>query len=73
LPPAAFSYLASHGSLDIGHMDTYRSLMDRLDDPADQAAVIHASKVVYQLYTDMFRGLPRLATEQRRELSHAAV
>jgi len=73
LPPAAFSYLASHGSLDIGHMDTYRSLMDRLDDPADQAAVIHASKVVYQLYTDMFRGLPRLETEQRRELSHAAV
>jgi hypothetical protein len=32
--------------------------MDQLDDPADQAAVIHASKVVYRLYTDMFRELP---------------
>jgi len=40
-------------------MQTYRRLMNRLDDPGDQAAVIHASKVVYRLYTDMFRGLPR--------------
>jgi shikimate 5-dehydrogenase len=40
-------------------MQTYRRLMNTLDDPDDQAAVIHASKVVYKLYTDMFRGLPR--------------
>ncbi|KAF0864558.1 TenA family transcriptional regulator [Pseudomonas sp. LD120] len=59
LPQTAFSYLASHGSLDIEHMQTYRRLMDRLEDPADQAAVIHASKVVYHLYSEMFRGLPR--------------
>ncbi|QLL10726.1 TenA family transcriptional regulator [Pseudomonas chlororaphis] len=59
LPETAFSYLSSHGSLDVEHMQTYRRLMDTLDDPADQAAVIHASKVVYRLYTDMFRGLPR--------------
>jgi len=59
LPESAFSYLSSHGSLDIGHMQTYRRLMDTLDDPQDQAAVIHASKVVYRLYADMFRGLPR--------------
>jgi thiaminase len=59
LPQHAFSYLSSHGSLDIEHMQTYRRLMNSLDDPADQAAVIHASKVVYTLYTDMFRGLPR--------------
>lgn len=59
LPESAFSYLSSHGSLDIEHMQTYRRLMNTLDDPADQAAVIHASKVVYTLYTDMFRGLPR--------------
>jgi hypothetical protein len=59
LPETAFSYLSSHGSLDIEHMQTYRRLMNTLEDPADQAAVIHASKVVYKLYTDMFRGLPR--------------
>ncbi|MNF04946.1 hypothetical protein D3C81_2011800 [compost metagenome] len=59
LPESAFSYLSSHGSLDIEHMQTYRQLMNKLEDPADQAAVIHASRVVYRLYADMFRGLPR--------------
>lgn len=72
LPPTAFSYLSTHGSLDIGHMDNYRDLMNRLDQPADQQAVIHASKVVYQLYADMFRGLPRLEPA-RQETRHAVV
>lgn len=58
LPKKAFSYLTSHGSLDIGHIAFYEKLMNRLDDPADQAAVIHTAKVVYRLYGDMFRGLP---------------
>ena len=49
-------------------MQTYRRLMNTLDDPADQAAVIHASKVVYALYTDMFCGLPRVG-----ETPHAPV
>ena len=58
LPEQAFSYLISHGSLDIDHMEFYRKLMNRLDDPADQAAVVHTAKVVYRLYGDMFRSLP---------------
>jgi len=67
----AFSYLSSHGSLDIGHMEPYRKLMDRLDDPDDQAAVIRASKVVYGLYTDMFRQLPVADGELLKESGHA--
>jgi hypothetical protein len=70
LPDTAFSYLSSHGSLDVGHMDTYRKLMDRLEAPEDQAAVIKASKVVYQLYTEMFRQLP--IASAHRGTSHAA-
>jgi len=70
LPATAFSYLDSHGSLDQEHMATYRQLMDRLDDPADQAAVIHVSKVVYRLYADMFRALP--GAGQQPEQRHAA-
>ncbi|MBD2837735.1 iron-containing redox enzyme family protein [Pseudomonas sp. JM0905a] len=66
LPADAFSYLSSHGELDQDHMATYRGLMDRLDDEGDQQAVIHAAKVVYQLYADMFRGLPRAS-----EVPHA--
>ncbi|MDH4581206.1 iron-containing redox enzyme family protein [Pseudomonas sp. BN415] len=59
LPSDAFSYLSSHGVLDQDHMATYRRLMDRLEDEEDKQAVIHAAKVVYLLYAEMFRGLPR--------------
>ena len=49
-------------------MATYRELMNRLDRPEDQEAVIHSAKVVYQLYTEMFRGLPRA---HQPEVQHA--
>lgn len=67
LPAKAFSYLSSHGALDQDHMVTYRQLMDRLDEPADQQAVIQASQVVYRLYTEMFRGLPRAGQHEVRD------
>ncbi len=54
----AFSYLSSHGALDQEHMVTYRTLMNRLEQPEDQQAVLDAAKVVYHLYTEMFRSLP---------------
>lgn len=66
LPKQAFSYLLSHGSLDIGHVDFYKGLMDRLRDAADRAAVIHVARVMYRLYGDIFRTLPRAATRERR-------
>lgn len=59
LPATAFSYLSSHGSLDQEHIEFFRSLMDRLDDDGDKAAVVHTARVVYRLYGDMFRSLPR--------------
>jgi len=57
LPKAAFSYLISHGSLDIGHVAFYRTLMNRLQDDADRQAVIHCARIFYKLYGDIFRGL----------------
>ncbi|AVD95267.1 biliverdin-producing heme oxygenase [Pseudomonas sp. SWI36] len=68
LPDQAFSYLSSHGALDQEHMVTYKRLMDRLDDAGDQQAVLHAAKVVYRLYTEMFQGLPRAG---QQEVHHA--
>ena len=53
-----FTYLTSHGSLDVSHVEFFARLMDRLDDPADQAAVIHCAKVMYRLYGGVFRALP---------------
>ncbi len=58
LPNSAFSYLTSHGSLDISHMQGFELLMNQLTEPEDQQAVIHTARVVYRLYGDMFRSLP---------------
>ena len=58
LPQTAFSYLTSHGSLDVGHVDFYRDLMNKLDKESDRQTVIHAAKVFYRLYGDIFRALP---------------
>jgi len=58
LPDSAFTYLTSHGSLDISHMDFYRELVNRLISDDDKAAVIHCAKRFYKLYGDIFRALP---------------
>jgi pyrroloquinoline quinone (PQQ) biosynthesis protein C len=57
LPQGAFRYLSSHGALDQGHVKHFERLVNRLDDPADQAAIVHTARRTYRLYGDMFRGL----------------
>ena len=58
LPDAAFSYLRSHGTLDVQHVAHFRELMDRIDGPRDQADIVHAARAFYRLYGAVFRGLP---------------
>lgn len=58
LPDSAFSYLRSHGTLDQEHTAHFELLMDRIDDPADQDAIVHAAKAFFRLYGDVFRSLP---------------
>ncbi len=58
LPRTAFTYLRSHGSLDQAHIGFYESLVNRLDDPGDRAAVLDTARVMYRLYGDVFRALP---------------
>lgn len=55
LPKKAFSYLLSHGALDISHVSFYESLMNQVTDTNDQAMLIHSAKVFYKLYGDIFR------------------
>jgi len=57
LPKKAFSYLYSHGSLDIEHVKFFKELMNRLDNEQDQAQIIHSARVFYKLYGDIFRSL----------------
>jgi pyrroloquinoline quinone (PQQ) biosynthesis protein C len=58
LPKTAMSYLSSHGSLDILHMQTFESLMNQLSDPEDQQAVIDMANKMYFLYGQIFQNLP---------------
>lgn len=57
LPKKAFSYLYSHGALDLEHVSFFENLMSRIEDPVDQAAIVHAARVFYRLYGEIFRGL----------------
>jgi pyrroloquinoline quinone (PQQ) biosynthesis protein C len=58
LPAAAFTYLTSHGAIDVRHVALFESLMNRLTERDDRAAVIHRARVFYRLYGDIFRSLP---------------
>ncbi|MGE3335305.1 MAG: AMP-binding protein [Rhodospirillaceae bacterium] len=67
LPPACFSYLMSHGALDLDHIAGLQSLMDRIDDPRDQADIVTLAKRMFVLFADMFAAIPH-----RPEEVHAA-
>ena len=62
LPAQCFTYLTSHGSLDISHMEHFRTLMDRITEPEDQQAIVHCARRMYRLYGDIFRGLAAAVT-----------
>jgi pyrroloquinoline quinone (PQQ) biosynthesis protein C len=57
LPKKAFSYLHSHGALDLEHVKFFENLMNRVEDGSDQQQLIHAANVFYLLYGNIFRGL----------------
>jgi pyrroloquinoline quinone (PQQ) biosynthesis protein C len=57
LPGEAFTYLTSHGELDIDHTAQFAQLMNRLDDEEDRADVIRAAKTFFRLYGDIFRSI----------------
>jgi pyrroloquinoline quinone (PQQ) biosynthesis protein C len=69
LPDTAFSYLRSHGALDVGHVRFYESLVNRIDEPQDRAMLVHCAKRFYRLYGDVFRGLD---ARRRMCVGHAA-
>jgi len=57
LPSKAFTYLTSHGTLDIDHTANFARLMNRLDREEDRAEVIRAAKTFFRLYGDIFRSI----------------
>ncbi|MDB2705097.1 iron-containing redox enzyme family protein [Pseudomonadota bacterium] len=57
LPNEAFSYLRSHGALDLEHIKFFESLMNQIDDRDEQDLIIHCAKMVFRLYGDVFRSI----------------
>lgn len=53
LPDSAFSYLSSHGSLDLEHVKFFETLMNKIDKPSSQQTIIHAANVFYHLYGEV--------------------
>jgi pyrroloquinoline quinone (PQQ) biosynthesis protein C len=68
LPPAGFTYLTSHGALDLGHVRFFAALVNRLEAVEDRLALTHCARVFYRLYGDVFRFL-----QERRAQSLGAV
>jgi len=52
-----FSYLRSHGTLDVRHVAFFRALIDGFADEEIREIVVHSSKMFYKLYGDIFREL----------------
>lgn len=58
LPDSAFTYLRSHGELDLEHVDDFAGLVNRIDHPDDLAAIEHCARVFYHCYAEVFRSIP---------------
>ena len=58
LPPAATTYLSSHGDLDHDHVAFFRDLMNRIEVPEDQDWILHCAHRFSSLYGGIFRALP---------------
>lgn len=65
LPNGAFSYLYSHGELDIEHMKFFERLVNQIDDPLDQAAIIEVAQNTFCLFGNMLGALPHARAEAK--------
>ena len=63
-----FSYLMSHGSLDIEHVALFKNLLNGFEDPKTVDIIIDAARVFYRLYGAIFVDMGH----RYAEVSHAA-
>ena len=64
LKPDCFSYLLSHGALDVGHMGFFEKTVNKITDQTDQEDIIHTAKVIFHLFAEMFRAIPHIQQNQ---------
>ena len=58
LPKKAFTYLYSHGELDISHMQFFEKTVNGITDPDDQAAIIEVAQNTFRLFANVLRSIP---------------
>lgn len=58
LPKSAFTYLYSHGALDIEHLKFFENLANQIDDPEDQAAIIEVAQNTFRLFAGVLSAIP---------------
>ncbi|MFV3076511.1 hypothetical protein [Niveispirillum fermenti] len=54
MPKSCFTYLNSHGALDIQHMEFFRDLMNRVEDVRDRQAIIAMANRIFGLFAGLF-------------------
>jgi long-chain acyl-CoA synthetase len=67
LPQKAFSYLYSHGELDISHMKFFEETVNQITDPEDQKAIIEVAQNTFRLFANLLRAIPHT-----QQVKHAA-
>ncbi len=58
LPNNAFSYLYSHGELDISHMQFFENVINKITADEDQAAIIEVAQNTFCLFANLLRAIP---------------
>ncbi|SHO57007.1 TenA family transcriptional regulator [Vibrio quintilis] len=61
LPDEALTYLTSHSELDQEHIRFFAELMDKIEDPQEQAVIIESANMVFHLYGQMLHSLTAAA------------
>jgi heme oxygenase len=57
LPATAFSYLSSHGALDVEHIGDFENLVNRLDLPGDRDSIVQDARTFFRLYGNVLRSI----------------
>jgi len=57
LPKSAFTYLSSHGALDVEHIGNFEKIVDRLETEADRACIERSAKTFFRLYGNVLTGV----------------
>jgi pyrroloquinoline quinone (PQQ) biosynthesis protein C len=63
---SGFTYLNSHGGLDVEHVELFKGLMNGFEDRQTQDIVIDAARVIYRLYGAIFEDMGQRYAERAR-------